>query len=351
VKELSGSSSSLSGQELLDGLKKIKLSGTLVLSHDAGNMLLRVDAGELLSSFCLGDFGSLADEGIAFHIEVHPNIEIPHLQSGFPGSQLAVLRALPQFSQGISYQAGLTDIRLLIEDLRQQEFTGSLTFAHGNEYGLALLLRGRIAAAQYERDGYTAERLDALRAIFRYSLSSGHSPLSGHPLNPLLVQSLLGLASNRYRSRANPKRYNGLSTDGQGYTFHKDGKAFLRISANQFETNRRYPPVNSAEDLQLPDEPPGWEDQRFILTLRGRDALNPMTDLSMDFREAFGTSGRTILKTLGDGETIEETGRSLDLALEELKPWVTRLEDDGFIRLLDSAEGAVKERGAFRNHQ
>lgn len=59
-----------------------------------------------------------------------------------------------------------------------------------------------------------------------------------------------------------------------------------------------------------------------------------MTDLSMYFRETFGTLGSNVLKTLSNGETIEEAGRSLDLTLEDLKPWVTKLEDEGFIRLL-----------------
>ena len=334
MKSLSGSSSSLSGHDLLVGIKKAKLNGTLVLSQNAGNIILKIEDGELLSRFCLGDFGSLTKKGIDFYFERHPALTIPQLQSGFADSQLTVMQALPQFSPGVSYSTGLTDVRLLINELRHKEFTGSLTFAHNNEYGLALFLNGSIGAAQHEKASNISERIDALRAIFRYSLSLSHSPLVAHPLDPLLVQSLLGIATNRYKSRANPKKYSGLSTDNQGYTFHKDGRAFLRISANRVGTNRRYPTVNSIEDLQLPEEPPGWEGQSFVLTLRGKDALNPMTDLSMYFRETFGTLGGNVLKTLSNGETIEEAGRSLDLTLEDLKPWVTKLEDEGFIRLL-----------------
>ena len=333
MKGLTGTSSSLSGQELLGGIKKAKLSGTLVLSQNAGNMIFQIDKGELLSSYCLGDFGSLTDEGIAFRFEKHPALEIPQLQSSFSSTQLTVLQALPQFSPGTSYPAGLTDIRLLINELQQKGFTGSLAFTHKAEFGLALFLHGNIAAAQHERAGHISERIDALRSIIRYSLSTNHSPLVAHHLDPLLLRSLLGIATSRYKSRAKPAKYSGLSTDNQGYTFHKNGKAFLRICAHGLVTNRRYPTVSSSENLQLPEEPPGWEDQSFILTLRGKDALNPMTDLSMVFRENFGSLGHTVLKTLSTGATIKETGRSVNLALEDLKPWVTRLEGDGFIRL------------------
>ena len=54
MKSLSGSSSSLSGHDLLVGIKKAKLNGTLVLSQNAGNMILKIEDGELLSRFCLG---------------------------------------------------------------------------------------------------------------------------------------------------------------------------------------------------------------------------------------------------------------------------------------------------------
>ena len=333
MKGLSGNSGTLSGQELLDALKTLEVSGTVILSNDGGSVILLLDRGELRSSYRLGSFGSLGDGGLGYRLELHPAADLPRLQSRFPGSHLAVMRALPDVGPGVHYPSGLTDLRSLIGDLRHRDFSGSLSLAHRSDYGVALFLNGRIGAALFERDSYMVERSDALRAIFRFNLSSDHPPLVAQRLSPLLVQSLLGLAGGHSTSSPNLNTYSGLAASEQGYTFYQNGQAFLHIQAELVGPSRRYLPLDPAPDLHLPDDPPGWEDRRYALTLRGKDALNPMTDLSMQFREAFGSSGRTVLEALSESETIEQAAINLHIELQELKPWLKRLEDDGLIRL------------------
>ena len=333
MKGMSGNSGTLSGQELIDGLRKLKASGTLVLSQGAGSIILLLNHGELQSSFRLGSFSSLDDDNLDFRVEWHPPAAAPRLQSHFGSSRLAVMQALPQLGPGALYPVGPTDLRALVSHLRCQEFTGSLTLTHRTDYGVVLFLNGQIGAALFERNSYTLERSDALRAIFRYSLSSNHPPLTAHRLNPLLVRSLLGLAYGRHSSSLNLDTYSGLVSEERGYLFYQNGQAFLRVEVKLRGTSRRYLPLDPAPDLHLPDDPPGWEEFRYALTLRGKDALNPMTELSMHFREAFGPSGRAVLEILGGGGTIEQAAMNLDIELQELKPWLKRLEDEGFIRL------------------
>jgi len=57
-----------------------------------------------------------------------------------------------------------------------------------------------------------------------------------------------------------------------------------------------------------------------------------MTQFAMQFGERYGESGRKILEALDRGLTIEQTAGELRLDLEELKPWLRRLEEEGLVR-------------------
>src|SRR5690606_41487227 len=91
--------------------------------------------------------------------------------------------------------------------------------------------------------------------------------------------------------------------------------------------------ASAAAPLTLPTEPPGWEEQRYALTLRGRDALNPMTELNMEFRNHNGEQGQRVLEALGNGATLQQTAEALAVELVDLKPWLSKLEGPGMIRL------------------
>lgn len=91
--------------------------------------------------------------------------------------------------------------------------------------------------------------------------------------------------------------------------------------------------------MPLPEEPPGWEAQHYVLTLRGRDALNPMTELWMRFRATYGVPGQRLLEVLTDGATLEAVAAALDTPLEELRPWLHKLEEEGMVRV-----GQVRQR-------
>ena len=84
--------------------------------------------------------------------------------------------------------------------------------------------------------------------------------------------------------------------------------------------------------LRLPDEPAGWESHRYVLTLRGRDALNPMTDRWSVFDGAYGEAGRRLLESVGGGEALDVVARANDTDFDALRQAVERWEADGVVR-------------------
>lgn len=340
---LLGNSGSLNPDGLLDLALRLSCSGTLVLHYPAGSRLLLLDSGRIKTSYDLGQPDASARTGVDFHFEPHYANDLPQLGSSFPGSAVGVLRAVPVLGPAQALPSAVIDLRALVANMRAERTSGALTVQFdpeagfneaGNEQqtGIALFHQGRIGAAYFEKSSHVWERSDALRAIFRYSLESGRPPMLLHRLDPDLVRSLLGLALERRMGSGDPSSFTGISAGEGGYTFYCQGQAYLHVTAELLGASGRFGQLESVPDLELPDDPPGWERRRFDLTLRGRDALNPMTELSMEFSSNYGQSGKRVLESVRHGHSIEDTAARLELDLQELKPWLERLEADGLIR-------------------
>ena len=161
-----------------------------------------------------------------------------------------------------------------------------------------------------------------------------------------MLASLLGLATAQPSTDPNRAAYTGLEADERGYHYFDQGERVLHVPAELVGTARRYRRLESDRDallpeLELPDDPPGWEENTYALTLRGQDAVNPMTDVAMRFHEEYGPMGRRILDALGRGASIEKAAGALGLDLQEFKPWLRRLEEDGLVRVRERGEGGA----------
>ncbi|MEX2541159.1 MAG: hypothetical protein WD314_05095 [Trueperaceae bacterium] len=346
-----GNSGSMNPDGLLDLALRLSCSGTLVLHYRAGSRLLLLDSGRIKTSFDLGQPDAASRTGVDFHFEPHHANDLPQIASSFAGSAVGVLRAVPVLGPAQPLPPGIVDLRALVTNMRLERASGALTVqvdqetgpgqqaasdqktGFGRETGIALFHEGKIGAAYFEKSSHVWERSDALRAIFRYSLESGRAPMLLHRLEPDLVRSLLGLALERRMGSGDPSSFTGISAGEGGYTFYCQGQAYLHVTAGLLGASGRFGQLEAVPDLELPDDPPGWERRRFDLTLRGRDALNPMTELSMEFSSNYGQSGKRVLESVRHGLSIEDTAARLELDLQALKPWLERLEADGLIRL------------------
>lgn len=337
---LVGTTGALSGQDLLEGLRSLRASGTLALSGESGAVLLQVARGQVEASYKLGHYVSLEATGQGFHLHPHEPAEAPRLPSRCPESASPLLRAMPRFAPPKILPPALVDLRMLLEKLRATAFNGALSFAgkEGSASGssaAALFLQGRIGAAAAERGGHVHVGTDAMRVLQRAGLDPEGPELELDALDPLLVRSLLGMALGRSAPSADPSTFNGLVLEAQGARFVRNGQPYLQVEGGAGGPTTRFALLEddaAMPDLHLPDEPPGWEQQRYALTLRGQDALNPMTELAMHFRTSFGRVGQRVLESLGRGLTLEQASEQLHLDLQELKPWLKRLEDEGLVR-------------------
>ncbi len=331
-KGISGHSGMLSGAALLQSFEKLNCSGTLLLEQDRGSLLLLLNQGRASASFKLGLGPELSQQDQGFHFQPHEAAKLPQLPSRFPASSLALLRALPGLS-GSSLSAASLDFRALLKHLAEQSFSGSLSLEDDKRRGVVLFLKGRIGFAQFETETQERSGQNALRAIYRSCLHS-EIQLDLRRLEPQLVASLLGLALDLVvgNEAKPPADFSGLEASEEGYTYYQEGKAYLQIPVELRGKSNRYAPCQNSPSLTLPNEPPDWETYCYQLTLRGRDALNPMTELAMAFQDSLDNKGRELLTQLSQSRSIEELASRLKLQLEELKPQIMQLEHEGLIK-------------------
>ena len=317
-----GSLGNQSGYAALQALEMMQVSGTLLLEQpqpvatsdvsgdvsghsDVSSQNVRYWLGLWSNgqhrSFVLGEGLELSASGLDFTFYAHravlssdltsaENIEtgtlsrtesLPQFGSALPYSSAAALRALPSLGAQ-KLNAHDTDLRALVTRLARERFTGTLALrGQGTQEGVMLFFSGRIGAAFYERkEGTKTDTFwgsNALRATVQLSDQHFAQPVRGgeagvwlelRALPPLVCASLLGLA----REQTEGER-SGLEVSAAGYTYYNAGLPYLFVAhaadAPRVEMGF-YTPAYSAPSLSLPSEPPGWEEQRYYLTLRAR---------------------------------------------------------------------------------
>lgn len=333
---LLGSMGDIGAERFLDALRTLRCSGTLALCDDGGVILLQIAKGQVEASFKLGTYGRLEATGQTFHLYPHEPADEPRLPARSSTSRAPLLRALPRLAPAQRLPIGAVDLPRLLESLHERAFNGVLSYVDGKETAVALLVEGTIRAAVHERGDQVHTRGEALRALQRAGREGRGGVFELEAIDPLVARPLAALALGRAASAEAGATFSGLEVDTFGYRFFRNGQAFLRVLAEPVEPIGRYAldPVQAARapELALPSEPPGWEDRRYALTLRGQDALNPMTDLNMAFRTEHGRDGQRVLEVLGRGRTLADAALDLEFELSELKPWLERLEAAGMIR-------------------
>src|SRR5690606_5974555 len=116
--------SGLTAAPLLDDMRALKQSGTLLVSDEAGSLVLLVARGQVEASFRLGAYGRLESPGQSYHLHLHEPAPTPQLPGRSPHSDSAVLRALPRTRTPMRIPTGVVDLPALLERLGALAFDG-----------------------------------------------------------------------------------------------------------------------------------------------------------------------------------------------------------------------------------
>lgn len=331
---MSGNSGSISGLELLTHFATLGCTGTLVLEERGRHVLFKLEQGHIDQQELVKHATRLDRHKLAFHFHPHAASDLPQLASCFPQSFIPSLRATPHLGVSERIPHEIIDVLTLLEYLHSKSLNACVMLERPVERGIILLLDGKIVAAFLENDGVVREGSDALRTIRRLARLADTSLLY-RQLDPLTVQSIVGL------SRSIPSKsavnFTGVASGEHGYTFYQKGEPRWRVTAELNGRSGYFEAVTAPPELPMPDEPLGWESTRYRLTLRGRDALNPITELAMSFEQDYGKSGKRMLAHLAKGVTPEQLAEALKLELNVLRPQLGRLESQGLIQLSDDS--------------
>lgn len=361
---LSGRSGARTGADVLAAARTLAATGTLALSSRRGTLLIVLEGGEEKGRRALGADPELevADQTFLFH--AHPvhgggggeeDLE-PILPSMLPQARQDALRAWPQLGTELALRPRPVDLSATLERLEARGFDGVLGGRAGSEEALTrggaargeaglggalvIVAGGRPVAAVAERDGHKLERGDALRALMRQAMDVAAPELWLAPLPEPLTAILAGMALGLEGDERDATT--GAAREGHELVLLREGRVLLRLASDGRGDHVGMGLVRAARDvrrlreLPLPDDPPGFEDRRYRLTLRGRDVLDPMTDLSMRFEAEIGASGKRLLRTLQRGLPVARVGQELGLELDQLRPWLRRLEEDGLIQAVEA---------------
>ena len=328
---LSGNTETSSASELISYYRQNEATGSLWLEHNDKTTLLLFNQGKVVKDYSLTQALDIEENQVSFIFYQHDmrgHIELP---SRFPGAVSAVMRSLPKLSEEVVPEPVAADVQTLLADLAKCGYSGYVCVENSEHKGLILLKQGEILVALYESEQNLEEADDALRLIRRARLEFEDTTMSLRPLAPALLEGLLAL----YKGNASHGLhiFNGLESSEEGYAFFKDGRALIRTHVELVGLAAYFPHVmEESQSLQMPDEPLGWETKHYLLTLRGKDSLNAITELAMNFERSFGEEGKRVLRLLANQQTPISLAEALSMNLGDVKPIIDSLEQDGLIR-------------------
>ena len=252
------------------------------------------------------------------------------LECAFPDSRLQLARVTPRGALVISgVAAAFADLERLAAELERMSFCGSVALADADGVlGFALLLEGRcVSACSLESGGGVWG--NAALASFPLHFEGG-AILEARRIDAPLVQSLAGFGLRAARASDGPFTGLRVTEDGRA-TLEHGGSAVARLLVPGV-TAGTYPSPVPMQRLNLPKSVGAWATARYALTLRGRDAVNPITDHYNRLRGTYGKPSLEVLAQLGRGKTPFEVAGHLALELAEVAVTVTAFMREGLLR-------------------
>jgi hypothetical protein len=329
---IAGTIGERSAHEALAALRGWIPSGTIAFGHVEwasgvpclrGAAALALGRGEVLGRVMLGRFAGLATSGMSVVVVEHGISEIPTLPAVAPGHPWPVLRAAPQLVAAQRWPSGGIDLSALHRRLGAANWSGVV---HAGTAG-SLWREGNLVAA-----AVGDARDDAALPHLRRAIVESGSDVALTPLDVRTSAALHGLALG-HRAQGTPNA--GIIAEGEHSTFVHRGSKELRIPGGLGRVGAFAAADRGNEaTLEVPEESLAWQQHRYTLTLRGRDALNPMTERHSQFAREFGGEALRLLEAVGRSHALDAVALEAGGDLDELRRHAERWVRDGLLRLV-----------------
>jgi hypothetical protein len=236
-------------------------------------------------------------------------------------------------------RAGFADLTGLAAHLEREGADGYLALceADGVLLGMALLLEGHLVAACSRAGGATSGQApDAVLwgepALVAFAQRFvGETVLEFCGLARNVVHALTGLGQRPFKV-APGDFFTGVRGHGDGkVSLYAEGAVIARLDAD-YRENGTLPASIRPPRLLLPRVIGAWATERYAFTLRGRDAVNPITDTYNRARAAHGKLALELLARLGRGQTPFEAAVSFERDVTELETMVEAFLREGLLR-------------------
>lgn len=252
--------------------------------------------------------------------------------SAFEGADLLLGRATPIGEPRITgLTSGFADLSGLTKHLEAEDVDGYLSLMHpdGPLEAMALVMEGGLVGANALSDGGPVWG-DAALHLLAHRFAQGGT-LGFFSLERTLVHALSALGQRVLKVQPGDY-FTGVRAHGDGkISLIVEGAVIARLDAGLRE-NGTYPASLRPARLVLPRVLGAWATERYAFTLRGRDAVNPITDQYNRARAAHGKMALELLARLGRGQTPLESAASLERDVTEFESLVETFLREGWLR-------------------
>ena len=257
-------------------------------------------------------------------------MSLEFLPSAAPQSSLALARITPRGKAAISgLRASFAELPALAAHLEAERFDGYI-LEHLNDAvsSLALVFEGHLVAASAIGDKGTVWGSAALTHLAqRYALGA---TLHIRSLERSVVHALTGLGDRPWKAQP-ADGFTGIRVQPEGQVILQfEGLAVAHLHTNNLEPGAFPAPLRPPR-LSLPRLVGPWASERYALTLRGRDAINPITPHYQRLRATHGKQGVETLTQLGRGKTPLEVAQTLERDVFDLEEPVAALVREGLL--------------------
>ncbi len=253
--------------------------------------------------------------------------------SAFPGASLNMGRVAPRGTPAIvGLRSGFVDLAGLATHLEKNTLDGylALTDIDATLLGMALVLEGHLVAACALAPSDTVLWGEPALVLFAQRFIED-TVLEFCALERPIVHSLAGVGQRPIKV-APGDFFTGVRAHGDGkVSLYADGAVIARLDAD-YRENGTLPASIRPPRLLLPRVIGAWATERYAFTLRGRDAVNPITDTYNRARAAHGKLALDVLARLGRGQTPLETAPTVDRDVTELEIIVEAFLREGLLR-------------------